>query len=68
MDHAVHELCLLNRPAAYKPYFTAREFRLATHEALTELISKEISGHYLRKLVFQRGLGVVSIPPVEVAV
>ncbi len=67
-DITVFQLCSLNGPAAYKPHFTAQSFRLATHEALTELLSKELSGLYLRLQVFQDGLGVVSIPPVEVAV
>ncbi len=64
----VFQLRQLNRPAAYKPHFTAQGFRLASHAALSELLSKDLSPNQLRLKVFREGLGVVSIPPVEVAV
>jgi len=63
---AVSRLCGLNSPAAYKPDYSALEFRLASHEALTEVLGKGIWAEELRFKVFREGLGVVSIPRLEV--
>lgn len=71
-DIVVIKLCRLNKPVAYKPYYTAREFRLASHVAISELLrmcavgawNNYLPGH-IQKVVFRSGRGVVEIPPME---